>query len=95
MPPASASRRCCDRERRANTVADHLEVLGATLAQLPTDVAGGHRVVDDPEEVTRNVIARTDPAGCTEGFVEGCRGRNVKFSAAFEPDQLKATADAR
>ncbi|MHB8296120.1 MAG: hypothetical protein ACYDH5_16190 [Acidimicrobiales bacterium] len=76
-------------------MADHLEVLGATLAQLPTDVAGGHRVGDDPEEVTRNVIARTDPAGCTEGFVEGCRGRNVESSTAVEPDRLKDTADAR
>ena len=81
-------------------MADHLEVLGASLAQLPSDGGGGHRVVDDPEEVTRNVIDRTDPAGCgysgcTEGFVEGCRGRNVKSSAAVEPDQLKDTADAR
>ena len=63
----------------ANTVADHLEVLDAALAQLPADVAGGHRAGDDPDEVTREVIARTDSAGATTGFVAGCRARNVRF----------------
>jgi hypothetical protein len=33
-------------ERGANTVADHLEVLESTLAELPTDVAAGQRVDD-------------------------------------------------
>lgn len=63
----------------ANAVADHLEVLDAALAQLPAAVAGGHRVGDDLPGATRQVIARTDSAGCTTGFVTGCWARNVKF----------------
>ncbi|MGH9093408.1 MAG: IS1380 family transposase [Acidimicrobiales bacterium] len=63
----------------ANTVADHLTVLDAAIVQLPEDVAAGHRAGDDPELVERELIARADSAGCTEGFLTACRERNVGF----------------
>ncbi len=63
----------------ANAVADHLVVLDNGIAQLPEGVAVGHRPGDDPSLVIRDVVVRTDSAGCTEGFVTGCRDRNVGF----------------
>ena len=47
----------------ANTAADHVEVLDAALVQLPVD----------PHE--REVIARTDSAGLSHGFIDACRAR--------------------
>jgi hypothetical protein len=63
----------------ANTVADHLVVLDAALAQLPGAVCAGHRPGDDPSLVERPVVVRADSAGCTEGFLAACRDRNVGF----------------
>lgn len=63
----------------ANTVADHVTVLDGALAQLPVDIATGHREGDDVDLVTRDVIVRADSAGCTEGFLTACRARNVGF----------------
>jgi hypothetical protein len=63
----------------ANTVADHLDVLDAAIAQLPTTIATGHRSGDDATTTTRTVVVRADSAGCTEGFLSGCRARNVTF----------------
>jgi len=63
----------------ANTVADHVEVLDRAIAQLPCDIARGHRVGDAPESATRPVVVRADSAGCTEGFLTACRERNVTF----------------
>ena len=63
----------------ANTVADHLLVLDAAVAQLPADIASGHRAGDDAALVTRALVVRTDSAGCTQGFVHGSRARNVGF----------------
>ena len=64
----------------ANSVTDHLCVLDAAIAQLPAAVAAGHRVGEDPEQVTREVVVRADSAGCTAGFVNGCRDRNIGFA---------------
>ena len=63
----------------ANTIADHVAVLDAAIAQLPAEVAAGHRDGDDPELVVRPVQVRCDSAGCT-GFVWHCRARNVGFA---------------
>ena len=63
----------------ANTVADHVTVLDAALAQLPGVIASGHRDGDDPGLVARDVVVRADSAGCTEGFLAACRARNVGF----------------
>jgi hypothetical protein len=51
----------------SNTTADHVELLGMALAQLPVD----------PEHV--EVVARADSAGLTHGFVNACRQSNVRF----------------
>ena len=63
----------------ANTVADHITVLDGGIGQLPEDIASGHRVGEDANLVTREVIVRADSAGCTEGFLVACRARNVGF----------------
>lgn len=63
----------------ANSVADHLAVLDTAIGQLPKTVATGHRFGDDAELVQRPVVVRTDSAGCTNGFVHGCRDRNIGF----------------
>jgi hypothetical protein len=64
----------------ANTVTDHLDVLDAAVAQLPCEIAIGHHAGDDPALVERAVQIRADSAGCTHGFVHGCRTRNIGFA---------------
>ncbi len=63
----------------ANSIADHLAVLDQAIGQLPTDIAQGHRVGDAADVAGRAIVVRTDSAGCTGGFVNGCRTRNVGF----------------
>lgn len=63
----------------ANNIADHEAVLDAAIAQLPPEIAAGHRPGDDPALVNRAIRVRTDSAGCTR-FVHSCRARNVGFS---------------
>jgi len=63
----------------ANTVADHVTVLDASVAQLPEEIALGHRLGDDAAVVARHLVVRADSAGCTEGFLAACRARNVGF----------------
>ena len=63
----------------SNTVADHVVVLDAAVAQLPPKIALGHRRGDDPALVERGVVVRADSAGCTEGFLSACRERNIGF----------------
>lgn len=64
----------------SNTVADHLAVLDQAIAQLPAEIAVGHRAGDEPDLTRRRIRVRTDSAGCTNGFVTGCRARNIGFS---------------
>ena len=64
----------------ANTIADHLTVLDQAISQLPGGVAAGHRPGEDPDLVVRPVMVRADSAGCTHGFVNGCRTRKVGFA---------------
>jgi hypothetical protein len=74
----------------ANTIADHVTVLDEAIAQLPAEIAVGHRRGDDPSSVRRPVQVRTDSAGCTE-FVWRCRERNVGFAVvARKDDQVHA-----
>jgi len=56
----------------SNTAADHVEVLDAALFQLPVD----------PHE--RQVIARTDSAALTHGFIDACRARGVWFAVGHD-----------
>lgn len=59
----------------SNDAADHLEVLDRSLAQIPVDAA-------DVE-----MLVRTDTAGATHDFVDGCRDRHVRFSIGLPVDQ--------
>ena len=63
----------------ANNAADHLTVLDQSIGQLPPEIAVGHRPGDDPDLVARPVMVRTDSAGCTRAFINGCRERNIGF----------------
>lgn len=64
----------------ANQVSDLLAVLDEAIGQLPEDLAHGHHRGDDPGSVHRDVVVRSDSAGCSEGFLAGCRSRNVRFA---------------
>jgi hypothetical protein len=64
----------------ANAVADHIVVLDDALAQLPGEIAAGHHEDDGPSLASREIVIRSDSAGCTEGFLAACRARNVGFS---------------
>jgi hypothetical protein len=80
----------------ANTVADHVTVLDAAIAQLPEAIAAAHRVVDGCDLATRSVVVRADSAGCTEGFLAACRERNVTYfvTARSNPQVSAAVLDA-
>ena len=56
----------------SNTTADHVELLGMALAQLPVD----------PHTV--EVIARADSAALTHGFIDACRHAAVRFSVGHD-----------
>ena len=79
----------------ANTVADHLAVLDDAIGQLPPAVTIGHRPGDDPDVAARRVVVRTDSAGCTNGFVHGCRARNVGFAVVARSNKQIAAAISR
>ena len=64
----------------SNTAADHVEVLDAALFQLPID----------PHEV--QVIARTDSAALTHGFIDACRARGVRFAVGHDLTEPIRTA---
>lgn len=79
----------------ANTVADHVCVLDEAIAQLPAEISVGHRVGDDADLATRDVVVRADSAGCTEGFLAACRERNVGFYVTARSNtQVTAAIDA-
>jgi Transposase DDE domain group 1 len=59
----------------SNNAADHLTTLDRSLAQLPVT----------PDEV--EMLVRTDSAGATHDFVDGCRDRKMRFSIGFPVDQ--------
>ncbi|HLG68424.1 MAG TPA: IS1380 family transposase [Acidimicrobiales bacterium] len=64
----------------ANDAEDHLAVLDEAIAQLPEEIAAGHRDDSVAAEVRRQIVVRTDSAGATYDFVWGCFDRNVGFS---------------
>jgi Transposase DDE domain group 1 len=75
----------------ANSGADQLAVVDMAIAQLPADVAAGHRVGDDPSLVREPVVVRADTAGHVHAFVAGLAARNLEFSiSARVSDQLDA-----
>jgi len=64
----------------SNTAIDHVEVLDAALVQLPVD----------PHE--QQVIARTDSAALTHGFIDACRARGVRFAVGHDLTEPVRTA---
>jgi hypothetical protein len=58
----------------SNDAADHLTVLDAALAQLPVDRAD------------TAILVRTDTAGATHDFIDGCLERGVRFSVGLPID---------
>lgn len=79
----------------ANTVVDHLAVLDDAVAQLPAEVAAGHRGGDPADTAGRAVVVRTDSAGCTHGFVAGCRDRNIGFAVVARSNAQVTAAISR
>lgn len=64
----------------SNTATDHVEVLDAALFQLPID----------PHE--HEVIARTDSAALTHGFIDACVARGVRFAVGHDLTEPIRTA---
>jgi hypothetical protein len=62
----------------ANTAADHIELLGAALAQIPVTTKA-----DDPE-AGMDVLVRADTAGATHGFVDAIVAKHFEFSIGFD-----------
>jgi Transposase DDE domain group 1 len=58
----------------SNDAADHLAVLDAALAQLPVSPADG------------DIVVRTDSAGATHDFIDGCIERGVGFLVGLPID---------
>jgi hypothetical protein len=56
----------------SNTAADHFEVLGLALDQLP---AG---------DLDREILVRADIGGATHAFTADCREANIRFSVGYE-----------
>ncbi|MGH9262211.1 MAG: IS1380 family transposase, partial [Acidimicrobiales bacterium] len=79
----------------ANAVSDHLGVLDDAVGQLPPEVAAGHLAGDPAEMVARPVVVRADSAGCTHGFVWGCRERNIGFAVVARSNSQVAAAISR
>lgn len=70
----------------ANNAADHVALLGETIAGLPAGHRAGHDVGDDPAAVVHPILVRADSAGATHGFVEALRSRNIEFSLGYAID---------
>jgi hypothetical protein len=64
----------------ANSGADQLAVVDMAIAQLPPQVAVGHRCGDDPSTVRERVVVRADTAGHVHAFIAGLVARNIEFS---------------
>jgi Transposase DDE domain group 1 len=64
----------------SNDAADHLDTLDRALAQLPVST-------DDVE-----MLVRTDSAGATHDFIDGCRQRRLRFSSGLPIDQRARNA---
>jgi Transposase DDE domain group 1 len=64
----------------SGTSADYIEVLDASLAQLPVN----------PQD--REIIARSDSAGCSHEFLDACHERNVRFCVGHPLTQTMAQA---
>lgn len=79
----------------ANSGADQLAVVDMAIAQLPADVAAGHRPGDDPHEARERIVVRADTAGHVHAFVAGLAARNIEFSISARVSDLLDAAIMR
>lgn len=59
----------------SNTAADHFEVLGDALSQLPD------------RDLDREILVRADIGGATHAFTADCREAEIRFSVGYEVDE--------
>ena len=78
----------------ANNIADHLEVLDGAIAQLPAEVASGHRAGDDACLALRDIWLRVDSAGCSKRLAKALRDRNVGYMPAARSNEAISAAIA-
>jgi hypothetical protein len=64
----------------SGTATDYIEVLDASLAQLPVSPAD------------HEIIARSDSAGCSHDFLNACRQRQVRFCVGHRLTEAMARA---
>jgi len=64
----------------ANTAADHVEVLGLALEQIPAD------------QLDRPMLVRSDSAGASHDFAGACRETAIRFSLGFPITEAVRTA---
>jgi hypothetical protein len=64
----------------SGTAADHVEVLDASLAQLPVN----------PND--HQIMVRADSAGCSHEFLDACRARGVRFCVGHPLTERMALA---
>ncbi|WP_419946515.1 IS1380 family transposase [Candidatus Poriferisodalis sp.] len=63
----------------ANHIEDHLEVLDAAVATLPSADAAGHRRGDGAGLVERSLVVRIDAAGCSPTLAGELAERNIGY----------------
>jgi Transposase DDE domain group 1 len=66
----------------ANKAADQLAVVDLAIAQLPVEVAAGHRAGDEASLVRQRIVVRADTAGHVHDFIAGLVARNIEFSVS-------------
>jgi hypothetical protein len=71
----------------ANTAVDHVVLLGDALAQLPAVWRAGHQGGDDPNDVERRILVRSDSAGASHWLAEECVDRNIDYSIGYQIDE--------
>jgi hypothetical protein len=64
----------------SGTAADYIVVLEASLAQLPVRPEG------------KEIIVRSDSAGCSHDFLDACQARNVRFCVGHALTETMAQA---
>ncbi len=78
----------------ANNVMDLVGVLDAAIDGLPTQIAAGHRLGDDPALVRRPLQVRSDSAA-GRSFALACRARNVGFAVVARSNEQIHAAISR
>lgn len=73
----------------ANNAADQLTVIDQAIGSLPRVWQAGHRPGDDPDDVERRLVVRTDTAGGSRKMIRGLAARNLVFAVG-----MRANVDA-